>query len=68
MMKHVLALLMVFALALPYRITVSEQAHSYPDQELAKFFIYSAGADSARPITMRLKPSTGALSNIFDIV
>ena len=43
----------------PYRITVSEQAHSYPDQAQAKLFIYSAGADSARPVTMRLKPSTG---------
>ena len=43
----------------PYRVTVSEQAYSYPEPEYAKLFLQSGGADSPRGITMRLKPSTG---------
>ena len=43
----------------PYQITVSEQTHSYPEQGRATLFIQSGGADSARPVTLRLKPSTG---------
>jgi hypothetical protein len=43
----------------PYQITVAEQGTSYPEQGYAKLFIQSGGADSARPVTLRLKPSTG---------
>ena len=45
----------------PYTITVSEQGTSYSNAEpdYAKLFIQSGGADIARPVTLRLKPSTG---------
>ena len=43
----------------PYQITVSEQAYPYKEQVRATLFIRSGGADSPRPVTLRLKPSTG---------
>lgn len=39
----------------PYTITVEENPYSYSEQNYAKLFIRSAGADSARPITLRRK-------------
>ena len=43
----------------PYQITVSAQTNSYQGTEYVKLFIRCGGADSARPISLRLKPSTG---------
>ena len=44
---------------MPYKIIVSDNAYSFPSPDSAKLFIKSSGADSARPVSMRLKPSTG---------
>lgn len=43
----------------PYTVTVTENPYSYANEGYAKLFIASSGADSPRPIIMRLKPSTG---------
>ena len=43
----------------PYQIMVFEQGTSYSEQGYAKLFLQSDGADSSRPVSLRLKPSTG---------
>lgn len=43
----------------PYTIVVSENAYSYPEENWATLYVKSGGADSARPIKLRKKPSTG---------
>ncbi|MBQ7612921.1 MAG: hypothetical protein IJU92_07620 [Spirochaetaceae bacterium] len=43
----------------PYTITVSANPYSYPDDNWATLYVQSGGADSPRPIKLRLKPSTG---------
>jgi len=48
-----------YAPSRPYRITVSENSYSYTGPESATLYIQSGGADSPRPVSMKLKPSTG---------
>ncbi len=43
----------------PYRIRVSENPYSYPQENWATMFVTSGGADSPRQIRLRHKPSTG---------
>ena len=43
----------------PYRIRVSENPYSYPEENWATLFVTSGGADSPRQIRLRRKPSTG---------
>ena len=45
--------------AVPYTVTISETPYSYQNENYAQLWVKSGGADSPRPITMRLKPSTG---------
>lgn len=44
---------------LPYRLSVTENPYSYQNEGWAQLYIQSGGADSPRPIEMRLKASTG---------
>lgn len=43
----------------PYSIIVSDNPYSYPDENWATLYVKSSGADSARGIKLRRKPSTG---------
>ncbi len=43
----------------PYTISVSDNPYSYPEPNWATMHVKSSGADSPRPIKLRLKPSTG---------
>lgn len=43
----------------PYGITVSDNPYSYPDENWATLYVKSSGADTARGIKLRRKPSTG---------
>lgn len=43
----------------PYTIEVSDNPHSYPEENWATLYVQSAGADSPRGIKLRKKPSTG---------
>ncbi len=43
----------------PYSVTVSDNPNSYMTEGYATLYIRSGGADSPRPIMLRLKPSTG---------
>lgn len=43
----------------PYSITVSDNPYSYPDENWATLYVKSSGADTARGIKLRRKPSTG---------
>lgn len=43
----------------PYRIRVSENPYSYPEENWATMFVTSGGADSPRQVRLRRKPSTG---------
>ena len=43
----------------PYKITVSDNPYSYPDENWATLYVKSSGADTARGIKLRRKPSTG---------
>ncbi|MDO4787908.1 MAG: hypothetical protein Q4A19_01975 [Johnsonella sp.] len=42
---------------LPYTVEITENPYSYDQKDHAKFFMRSSGADSPRPIQLRLKPS-----------
>ena len=42
----------------PWRIRVSENPYSYPEENRARLFVRSGGADSPRQILLRRKPST----------
>lgn len=44
---------------LPLTVSITENPHSYAVEGIAKLFIRSSGADSPRPVEMKLKPSTG---------
>lgn len=44
---------------LPYTVTVKENPYSHSVEGYAKLFLKSAGGDTERPVTVRLKPSTG---------
>jgi len=44
---------------MPLRIKVSQNPYSYPDETHAIMYLHSGGADNARPIELRKKPSTG---------
>lgn len=44
--------------SLPLTVTITENPYSYAQEGIAKLFIRSSGADSPRPIEMKLKPST----------
>lgn len=44
---------------MPYTLTVSETPYSYQNENYAQLWVKSGGADNPRPVTMRLKPSTG---------
>lgn len=39
----------------PYRITVSENQYSYDQAGYAKLYLKSSGADSSRPVVLRVK-------------
>lgn len=43
----------------PYKITVSDNPYSYPNENWATLYVKSSGADTARGIKLRRKPSTG---------
>lgn len=43
----------------PYTITVSDNPYSYGDANYATLWLQSSGADSARPVKLRKKGSTG---------
>ena len=43
----------------PYTIRVSSNPYSYQNENYATLYLKSSGADSARPIALRKKPSTG---------
>ena len=43
----------------PYAIEVSDNPYSYTNEGYATLYLHSSGADSPRPVTLRLKPSTG---------
>lgn len=43
----------------PYAIEVSDNPYSYVNDGYAVLYLKSSGADSPRPVTLRLKPSTG---------
>ena len=43
----------------PYTITVFDGVASYPEEGHVSLYIKSGGADTPRPLSMRLKPSTG---------
>ena len=43
----------------PYKITVSENPYSYPEENWATLWLKSSGADSMREVKLRCKPSTG---------
>ena len=45
--------------AQPYRITVSSNPYSFPEENWAVMFVQSSGADSPRQVKLRKKPSTG---------
>ncbi len=45
--------------ATPYTISVFDNAHSRDIEGCLRLFVTSGGADSPRPITLRIKPSTG---------
>ena len=45
--------------SLPYTVSVTENPYSYSSEGYARLYIKSAGADTERQVTMRLKPSTG---------
>jgi hypothetical protein len=44
--------------AAPYRIRVSANPYSFPEENWATLFVTSGGADSPRQIRLRRKPST----------
>ena len=44
---------------MPYTVVVSENPYSYQEQGYAKLYLQSRGADSPRPVQLRLKPSGG---------
>jgi hypothetical protein len=44
---------------LPLTVEVTENPYSYDQEGYAKLYIASGGADSPRPLVLRLKPSTG---------
>ena len=43
----------------PYTVHTQDSFAQIADQGYKKFDVYSGGADSPRPVTLRLKPSTG---------
>lgn len=43
----------------PYKITVTHNDRSFDQDNYATLYLKSSGADSARPIKLRKKPSTG---------
>ena len=44
--------------ATPYTITIKEQSNSRDQENMVTLYLTSGGADSARPVTLRHKPST----------
>ena len=45
--------------SVPYQIEVNENPYSYQNEGYATLYLTSSGADNARPISLRKKPSTG---------
>ena len=45
--------------AAPYQVVVSDNPYSYPSPDYATLYLKSSGADSPRPVSLRLKPSEG---------
>ena len=45
--------------SVPYSVTVADNPNSYAEEGYATLYIRSGGADNPRPVTLRLKPSTG---------
>ena len=48
-----------YAPSAPYTIIVSENPYSFDEENWATLYVTSSGADNARPIKLRKKPSTG---------
>lgn len=44
--------------SVPYTITVSSNPYSFPEENWAAMFVQSSGADGARQVKLRRKPST----------
>lgn len=44
--------------ATPYTITIREQSNSRDQENMVTLYLTSGGADNARPVTLRHKPST----------
>ena len=44
--------------ATPYTITIKEQSNSRDQENMVTLYLTSGGADNARPVTLRHKPST----------
>ncbi len=47
-----------YELAPPYKITVYEDKYSYDQEGYAKLYLKSSGADSPRPVVLRIKGDT----------
>lgn len=45
--------------SVPYTVTVTANAYSYPEENRATMWVQSSGADSLRSVKLRKKPSTG---------
>ena len=45
--------------AQPWRVKVSSNPYSFPEEGWATLYVTSGGADSERPLRLRKKPSTG---------
>lgn len=45
--------------SVPYTVTVTANAYSYPEENRATMWVQSSGADSLRSVKLRQKPSTG---------
>lgn len=45
--------------AKPYTIKVSSNPYSFENEGWANLYVHSGGADSPRPVRLRMKPSTG---------
>lgn len=44
--------------SMPYTVEISDDANSFSQPSQARLFVHSGGASSARPLTLRHKPST----------
>ena len=48
-----------YTLQAPYQVAVARNPYSFQEENIARLWLSSSGADSQRPIVLRRKPSTG---------